>query len=123
MPSEHSCFGCHKPFPSLKRLRAHEAKCKVSKRIKIDIAQAHLLHLEMAQTEDAGPCIERPDQLPHNIPIPLPTHIETSESNSNVPEVQAASLMMHDVNLAWVCGMLSLIRQHMFTTSIMIVRQ
>ncbi|KAG6369756.1 hypothetical protein JVT61DRAFT_13629 [Boletus reticuloceps] len=89
MNNKHSCFGCNKPFPSLKRLRAHEVMCKVSKCRKIEVVQAHLLHLETAQTQDNG----YPNQPPQ-IPI-----LNMTEFNS---EVQAASPTMHNENLAWL---------------------
>ena len=110
MNSEHACFGCRNPFPTLKRLWVHEAMCKVSKCLKTDIAQACLLHLGeiQAQTNNNEP----PNRPPQNFPIPLPTHIP-SELNSNTIGVQGVSLIMHDNNLAWVRSLSSIrVYQH-----------
>ena len=48
MDNEKSCLGCHRPFETLKRLRAHEAACASKKQLQVNVLESQR-HLENAR--------------------------------------------------------------------------
>ena len=52
MNDSNSCFGCQKPFPTQKRLHAHEIKCWAHGKWKADLSHVPKCLKRMAQTDD-----------------------------------------------------------------------